>query len=138
MDPGLRQGDDLHRRQALAIHLIIPDAASRSGIHFLQRNAMDYKCLLYTVQDRVATLTLNRPERLNALGDTLREDLFEALAQAGADANVGAIVITGAGRGFCSGGDVKSMSERENQAPPPVSERFAPLRDKTILAMRDC
>jgi len=99
---------------------------------------MDYKCLLYKVDDRIATLTLNRPERLNALGDTLRDDLFDALAKAAADADVGAIVITGAGRGFCSGGDVKSMSERENQAPPPVSERFAPMRDKTILAMRDC
>ena len=99
---------------------------------------MDYKCLLYTVQDRIATLTLNRPERLNALGDTLREDLLDALTKAGTDADVGAIVITGAGRGFCSGGDVKSMSERENAAPPPVTERFAPLRDKTILAMRDC
>ena len=100
---------------------------------------MDYKCLLYTVQDRVATLTLNRPERLNALGDTLREDLFDALRKAAGDSDVGAIVITGAGRGFCSGGDVKSMSERaESGVTPPVTERFTPLRDRTILAMRDC
>ncbi|HYC46920.1 MAG TPA: enoyl-CoA hydratase-related protein [Burkholderiales bacterium] len=100
---------------------------------------MDYKCLLYSVQERVATLTLNRPERLNALGDTLREDLHDALKRAAADADVGAIVITGAGRGFCSGGDVKSMSERAaSGATPPVTERFAPLRDRTILAMRDC
>lgn len=100
---------------------------------------MDYKCLLYNVKDRVATLTLNRPERLNALGDTLRDDLYDALLKAGSDAEVGAIVITGAGRGFCSGGDVKSMSEREqSKATPAAAERLAPIRDRIVLAMRDC
>ena len=74
---------------------------------------MTYKCLLYEVRDRIATLTLNRPDRLNALGDTLREDLYDAVLKAAADPDVGVLVITGAGRGFCSGGDVKSMSERE-------------------------
>jgi 2-(1,2-epoxy-1,2-dihydrophenyl)acetyl-CoA isomerase len=100
---------------------------------------MNYKCLLYDVQDRVATLTLNRPDRLNALGDTLREDLFDAIAKCVADPNVGVLVITGAGRGFCSGGDVKSMSEREKAGEPaPANERFSPIRDRVILAMRDC
>lgn len=100
---------------------------------------MSYKCLLYGVEDRVATLTLNRPDRLNALGDTLREDLYDAVTKSAADADVGALIITGAGRGFCSGGDVKSMSERgQAVAPPPTSERWAPIRDRVILAMRDC
>jgi 2-(1,2-epoxy-1,2-dihydrophenyl)acetyl-CoA isomerase len=100
---------------------------------------MAYQCLLYDVKDRIATLTLNRPERLNALGDTLRDDLLDAVSRAGADPDVGVLVITGAGRGFCSGGDVKSMSERNEagQVPPP-SDRFAPLRDRIVLAMRDC
>lgn len=100
---------------------------------------MTYKCLLYEVQDRIATLTLNRPERLNALGDTLRDDLYDAIMESATDANVGVLVITGAGRGFCSGGDVKSMSERNDagQSSPP-SDRFAPMRDKIVLAMRDC
>jgi enoyl-CoA hydratase/carnithine racemase len=74
---------------------------------------MSYKCLLYDVKDHIATLTLNRPERLNALGDTLREDFFDAIKKAAADPEIRVIVITGAGRGFCSGGDVKSMKERE-------------------------
>ena len=100
---------------------------------------MTYKCLLYTVQDRIATLTLNRPERLNALGDTLREDLYDAVVKSAADPNVGVLVITGAGRGFCSGGDVKSMNERMATAEvPPPNERWAPVRDRVLLAMRDC
>lgn len=100
---------------------------------------MPYKCLLYDVRDRIATLTLNRPERLNALGDTLREDLHDAVAKAGADLDVGVLVITGAGRGFCSGGDVKSMSERDQaDRATATSERLAPIRDRIILAMRDC
>jgi len=100
---------------------------------------MTYKCLLYETKDGIATLTLNRPERLNALGDTLRDDLFGALMQASADPQVRVLVITGAGRGFCSGGDVKSMKERNEAAEaPPLTDRYAPLRDRTIFSMRDC
>ena len=100
---------------------------------------MAYKCLLYDVQERVATLTLNRPDRLNALGDTLREDLYDAVTKSAADPNVGVLVITGAGRGFCSGGDVKSMSQRdEAAAASPVSERVSPIRDRVVLALADC
>jgi 2-(1,2-epoxy-1,2-dihydrophenyl)acetyl-CoA isomerase len=100
---------------------------------------MTYKCLLYAVEDRIATLTLNRPERLNALGDSLREDLHEAVTRAAADPDVGVLVVTGAGRGFCSGGDVKAMSERDQSgAVPPPSERWAPIRDRVVLALRDC
>jgi enoyl-CoA hydratase/carnithine racemase len=101
---------------------------------------MTYKCLLLDVKDRVATLTLNRPDRLNALGDTLREDLLDAILKCGADDAVGAIVITGAGRGFCSGGDVKNMSERDQagQAASTFTEQLQPVRDRCILAMRDC
>jgi 2-(1,2-epoxy-1,2-dihydrophenyl)acetyl-CoA isomerase len=100
---------------------------------------MSYKCLLYDVQNRIATLTLNRPERLNALGDTLRYDLYDAVTKAAADPSVGVLVITGAGRGFCSGGDVKAMSERGKPgAETPPEERLSPIRDRTILAMRDC
>ncbi len=68
--------------------------------------------LLETIEDGVATLTLNRPESLNALSDEIRFGLVDTLTRLGADENVGCIVITGAGRGFCAGGDVKSMSDR--------------------------
>ena len=97
-----------------------------------------YKCLLYEVKDGVATLTLNRPERLNALGDTLRDDLHDAVHRAAADSAVRVIVLTGAGKGFCSGGDVKAMHEsKERGAQRALVDRVAPLRDRVLLAMRD-
>ena len=67
--------------------------------------------LIETVTDRVATLTLNRPDRLNALSPSIFDGLLEALPRLGADAQIAVVVLTGAGRGFCAGGDVKSMAE---------------------------
>jgi len=99
---------------------------------------MTYKCLLFELKDGIATLTLNRPERLNALGDTLRDDLHDAILKCGENAEVRVIVITGAGKGFCSGGDVKAMNEaKEGRRERPLGEKIAPNRDLTLLAMRD-
>jgi len=99
---------------------------------------MTYKCLLYEMKDGIATLTLNRPERLNALGDTLREDLQDAVTRASEDPDVRVMIVTGAGKGFCSGGDVKAMSERKaSGAGRPLMEKVAPGRDRTVLALRD-
>jgi enoyl-CoA hydratase/carnithine racemase len=98
----------------------------------------DYKSLIYEVKDAIATLTLNRPERLNALGGTLRDDLHDAVLRASSDADVRVIVVTGAGKGFCSGGDVKAMNEvKEGRAERPLIDKVAPLRDRVLLAMRD-
>ena len=66
--------------------------------------------LLETMDEGVAVLTLNRPDRLNALSDAMVDQLCEALRRLGADPAVGCIVLTGAGRGFCAGGDVKRMA----------------------------
>ena len=71
--------------------------------------------LLETVTDRVATLTLNRPDRLNALSTSIMDGLLEALPRLGADPAIAVVVLTGAGRGFCAGGDVKSMAEGSSQ-----------------------
>lgn len=68
--------------------------------------------LLESLEDGVATLTLNRAEALNALSDEIRLGLLDALTRLGEDPGIGCIVITGAGRGFCAGGDVKSMADR--------------------------
>ncbi|WP_158747516.1 enoyl-CoA hydratase [Acidisphaera sp. L21] len=66
--------------------------------------------LLETIDGGVAVLTLNRPDRLNALSDDMVRGLIAALTRLGADPAVGCIVLTGAGRGFCAGGDVKRMA----------------------------
>ena len=68
----------------------------------------------------------------------MRDDLHDAVLRATADPEVRAIVITGAGKGFCSGGDVKAMNEaKEARAERPVLDKVAPLRDRVLLAMRD-
>jgi 2-(1,2-epoxy-1,2-dihydrophenyl)acetyl-CoA isomerase len=90
------------------------------------------------VKDSIATLTLNRPERLNALGDTLRDDLYAAVLRASQDAAIRVMVVTGSGKGFCAGGDVKAMNEvKEGRAERPLIDKVAPLRDRVLLAMRD-
>jgi len=63
----------------------------------------------------VATITLNRPEKLNAFAGTMREDLLDALRACDADDACRAVVITGAGRAFCAGGDVEFMSELQRR-----------------------
>ncbi|MBV9997190.1 MAG: enoyl-CoA hydratase/isomerase family protein [Caulobacteraceae bacterium] len=65
--------------------------------------------LLYEVADSVCTITLNRPEVLNALDPALINALDEAVQRAAADAEARVVVLTGAGRGFCSGGDVRGV-----------------------------
>jgi 2-(1,2-epoxy-1,2-dihydrophenyl)acetyl-CoA isomerase len=68
--------------------------------------------LIETSDNGITTLTLNRPERLNALSPAMTEGLKEALERLSMDHDCGAIVITGAGRGWCAGGDVKTMEAR--------------------------
>ena len=67
--------------------------------------------LLYEVKDKVATITLNRPDKLNAFTSPMIDAWARALAEAQADDDVNVIVVTGAGRAFCAGGDVARMRE---------------------------
>ena len=68
-----------------------------------------YEQILYEVNDPIATVTLNRPDRLNAWTDRMGAEVKHAMAQAEADPKVVAIVITGAGRGFCAGADLGTL-----------------------------
>jgi 2-(1,2-epoxy-1,2-dihydrophenyl)acetyl-CoA isomerase len=88
--------------------------------------------LLETVEDGVATLTLNRPENLNALSDGIRLGLRESLSRLGADTAIGCIVLTGAGRGFCAGGDVKTMGSRSARV---FEERAAGIAESGVVPM---
>jgi 2-(1,2-epoxy-1,2-dihydrophenyl)acetyl-CoA isomerase len=66
--------------------------------------------------DRITTITLNRPDKLNAFSGTMREDLIAALHAAADDAECRVVVLTGAGRGFCAGGDVAYMAGLQQEA----------------------
>ena len=70
-----------------------------------------YEHITVEYADAVATVTLNRPDKLNAFIGHMRRDLAEAVEEAGGDADVRVVVITGAGRAFCAGADVEYMAE---------------------------
>jgi len=69
---------------------------------------MTYETLLYDVDDGILTLTLHRPEKLNAFTDTMMREMVDALDRADADDAVRAIIVTGAGRAFCAGADLSA------------------------------
>ncbi len=72
---------------------------------------MGYEAIRYEIRDAVATIALNRPEAYNALNLTLGRDLFHATLEADEDRAVRCIVITGTGKAFCAGGDVKDFND---------------------------
>ena len=77
---------------------------------------MSADCVLVEDRDAVRLITLNRPEKRNAIDIPIRLELAEALKAADADSGVRAIVLTGAGRAFCSGGDIASMQPLDREA----------------------
>lgn len=89
-----------------------------------------YAELLYRVEDRVATITLNRPDRMNAWTPTMEVEMRAAVAAAVADDSVRAIVLTGAGRGFCAGADLGRMADAAKGAPT-IAVNTAPLPPST-------
>src|SRR5256884_565658 len=86
--------------------------------------------LLEVVKDGIAVLTLNRPDRLNAMSGPMLAALLEALPRLADDAEVGVIVLTGAGRGFCAGGDVKAMAEGREFGGTSLEEKAQALRSR--------
>lgn len=95
--------------------------------------------LLCTVRDRVATVTLNKPDKRNALGDILTPALREILLVLEADDRVGCVMLTGAGKAFCSGGDVSGMGAggAAQARPKSLDERVADLtRKQEALTLR--
>ena len=93
---------------------------------------MEYEHILYDVADGIATITLYRPERLNAFDDLMLTEWLDAIERSDADGDVRAIILTGAGRGFCSGMDVAHEVSGEGvlQTQETVAERRHSLRNR--------
>jgi 2-(1,2-epoxy-1,2-dihydrophenyl)acetyl-CoA isomerase len=90
---------------------------------------MEFREIISEKQDRVVTITLNRPKKLNAYSEVMVHELLAALAEARDDNDVRAVIITGAGRGFCSGGDIGT----DFQYPA----RYRGHRMESMLEMRE-
>ena len=86
--------------------------------------------VLEVVEDGVAVLTLNRPDRLNAMSGPMLDALLAALPRLAEDPEVGVMVLTGAGRGFCAGGDVKAMAEGREFGGTTLEEKAQALRSR--------
>ncbi len=87
---------------------------------------MTYSQICYDVIRAVATITLNRPERLNAWTPTMAAEFRQAMEQANNDPQVRAIIVTGAGKGFCSGVDMNALDGMTSSGKTP-SKSFTPL-----------
>lgn len=105
----------------------------------------DYQHILYESRDRVAVITLNRPDRLNAWTPLMEEEFMDALDRASADPQIGAVLVTGAGRAFCAGADIGGFAERmpsaaSSPATPMISREGSPevpialARSKPVVA----
>ncbi|MEV8635633.1 enoyl-CoA hydratase/isomerase family protein [Streptosporangium sp. NPDC051023] len=95
----------------------------------------EYATVLVDRKDGLVTVTLNRPERLNAIGGGLERELGLALAEIAADPTVRAVLLRGEGRAFCAGGDVKDMADRaaDEVGPSPAQQVYQLLHGRDIL-----
>jgi enoyl-CoA hydratase/carnithine racemase len=90
---------------------------------------MTYEAILYDVADGIATVTLNRPDKLNAWTRTMQAEVHDAMHRAAADDAVRAIILTGAGRGFCAGADMGLLTDIQQKGGERVS---APAVDRPV------
>lgn len=92
--------------------------------------------LLHRLENRVAVITLNRPERLNAMTKSMMQRLVSLLAECGVDDTVGCVVLTGAGRAFCTGGDVRVQASTAASGVAETPERRTDLLRASMEASR--
>ena len=97
---------------------------------------MSHEQIDITEDSGIRMITLNRPEKLNALAGHMRRDLAEALETAGAERNVHVVVITGAGRAFCAGGDVAAMAELIERHDAEEFSRLLGAARRVVTAIR--
>jgi enoyl-CoA hydratase len=95
---------------------------------------MEFGTVLYEAADRVATITLNRPDRFNAISEGMPGDLAAAVEHAESDDGVHVIVLTGAGRGFCGGYDLKDFAEKTGTNPGIQEMPWDPMIDYAFMS----
>ena len=97
---------------------------------------MNWEFVLFNKEDGIGTITLNRPEAMNALGGGMRKEILAAMEMAVADEEVKVIVFTGTGKAFCAGGDVREFVAGTGQSQSRLSIDERPTRDKTVLLIQ--
>jgi 2-(1,2-epoxy-1,2-dihydrophenyl)acetyl-CoA isomerase len=95
-----------------------------------------YEHILVSAANGITTVTLNRPEKLNSFIGHMRRDLAEALEHAGSDRGIRVVIITGAGRAFCAGGDVAFMADLMQRHDSEEFARILGAGRRVILAIR--
>ena len=96
-----------------------------------------YEHILISEADSILTITLNRPDKLNAFIGHMRRDLADAIEHAGSDRSVRVVVITGAGRAFCAGGDIGFMAELMQRRDAEEFARILGAGRRVITAIRE-
>ena len=96
---------------------------------------MGYEHVLIDKKDHIATITLNRPERYNAFGGVMRQEIVEVMNDAAGDHDIRCVVITGAGKAFCTGGDINEFSSGDTQALAKVASSERHAMSQAVLAI---
>ena len=96
--------------------VVLHEAVQRAPLGRGRIHTMSYETILFEVADRIASITFNRPDRLNAINQQMIAELNDAYSRAEGDDDVWTLIVTGAGRAFCSGADVEKIPE-DGKAP---------------------
>lgn len=97
---------------------------------------MSYNTIIYEVDDKVLTITLNRPDKLNAFTGEMQMEFIDALDRADADDNVRAVIVTGAGRAFCAGADLSAGANTFKSPERKSGETEVPRDGGGVLTLR--
>jgi enoyl-CoA hydratase/carnithine racemase len=113
----------------------VPDVVIVRGGFILKGIEMTYEQIRYENKKNIAIITMNRPEKLNAWTYVIARELRDALYKAEADQSVRAIVLTGAGRGFCSGADISELQGAPDRGVDQSGQTLSPERQVSVLMM---